>query len=101
MSNYLPNKSDFIYVTVKKQTRDVEDSFGNVTKLEVVDNSYQNQVFQVVATDDTHILGKMVYGGYSFDKKPILFRKERYTFYPVGPFILKELGLSNEADKIV
>jgi hypothetical protein len=94
MSQYTPLKDQFFYITFKPREKVVHgEMFGADKVITVRDGSYRGDIFRCIATDDTHIVAQRAYGGWSNDK-PYLFVREDATFSPVGPDVMKALGIT-------
>lgn len=96
MSSYTPTPGHFFYVSVKPMKREVMTGDHTATELKTVvvqDNSWRKDIFKCLALDDTHLVAQKK-TGYSGDPK--LFHLGRYDFAPVGPTVMKAMGLETE-----
>lgn len=94
--NFIPNKGDMFYVTYIPRDRIIDGGpFGTATVVKQMDNSYCDDIFECLASDETVIVGKFLTENY-FQNKPITFRRSKVTFSPVGPDVVAALGLKNK-----
>jgi hypothetical protein len=96
MSKFVPTPGMLTYVAVRPWTKSEFTGSGELVKTVVQDRSYGGQVFVCIARDLDHILLRRVYGGWSREESPQLFRLDQYDFSPVGPDIANHLGLNPE-----
>ena len=89
MSKYNPQPEHFFYVKCNPRVKVLygELGAGGDKTITVQDGSYKEDIFQCIATDDTHVVCKRMFGGFSRDRS-YLFCKDDYTFSPVGPTVL-------------
>ena len=104
--SFIPRKDDLFYVKALPVTFDKEVGnpiFGatEVVKVTRQDNSYSDQIFRCVASDDTMIVCLCVIGGSSYSEpKPQNFRLGGYKFEPVGPEVQKYYKLNQSTETI-
>ena len=98
MSQFVPAKGLLFYVFCRPRERVVAgELFGADKVIKQADGSYRGQVFECVATDDTYVVGKAIYGGYSSgDGKPYMFARCDVNFEPVGPDVLAVLEIKDK-----
>lgn len=94
MSDYIPQEGDLFYVKCNFM-RDHENRDGTLTRVRINDNSYSDAIFQMIAKDNTALIGARVfdYGSAKDGTDRKLFRIEQYEFSPVGPDVYKTLGI--------
>lgn len=96
MSHFIPTKGLLFYVFYRPRERVLAgEMFGPDKVIMQADGSYRGQVFECIATDDTYIVGKNIYGGYrSGDSSPTMFARCDVNFEPVGPDVLAVLEIN-------
>ena len=104
--SFIPRKDDLFYVKALPVTFDKEVGnplFGATELVKVTrqDNSYSDQIFRCVASDDTMIVSLCVVGGNTYStKEPYNFRVGKYKFEPVGPEVQKYYKLNQSTETI-
>ena len=95
MSRFVPTKGLLFYVFCRPRERVLAGKmFGPDKVIMQEDVSYRGQVFECVATDDSYIVGKRLYGGYSEQEKPTMFARCDVDFAPVGLDVLAVLEIN-------
>lgn len=90
---FIPDNGTMFYVQIKSFEIDVESLSGIISKRKIVDNSYSDQIFECIARDDHVIVGEPRFNAYS--NKNHIFIIDRHTFIPVGPEVVRALGLDS------
>lgn len=97
MSQYTPQAGHLFYVKFNPRERILAGDFGAADRVvKVNDGSYRDQIFRCMAHDETHVVAIREYGGFS-NGSTYLFVREDVTFNPVGPDVVKALGLNVES----
>lgn len=96
--SWVPQNGELFYVAFRPKDRIVDGGFGSTTVVQYTDGSYRHDIFRMIARDDRMYIAKNVYGGYNSDKPTMFVRKEVY-FMPVGPDVVKVLGLEIDESK--
>jgi hypothetical protein len=92
---FIPDTGSFFYV--EAQPYDVVVSgglFGQTTVIKQQDRSYLEDVFLCTGRDDRTAVGKCLTSAWL--DKPVVFHRKSFTFFPVGPDVVKALGLSSQ-----
>lgn len=97
-NNFVPSAGDFFY-TKKRPYRRVVGGMdflsGTITQERVVeqeDNSYRDEVWKCLGRDDRAVVTEYRRSGILNGHRLIL-QREQYEFFPVGPEVLRALGL--------
>ena len=94
-ATFTPDAGSFFYVEVKPYDAVVGGGpFGQTTVVKIQDRSYLDDVFLCTGRDDRAVVGKCLTTAWL--DKPFTFHNRSFTFYPVGPDVVKALGLSSE-----
>lgn len=96
--SFIPSSGDLFYIACKPRKRviggGIFDTAGTERVVEIQDNSYSGHIFRCIACDDYALVGEQKHGGYG-SKEPYTFVLSQYTFSPVGPEVVRALGLIN------
>lgn len=96
MSKFIPNPGTLFYAVCTRLIHR-ESGFGiTATILSTPDRSWHDAIFRAVAADDRVLVGDIVHGcGYVSIKRVTLALAD-FNFMPVGPDVVKALGLADE-----
>ena len=94
---FTPNKGLHFYAQSANVICHTAGFGETATVVKQRDRSYNDSVFLCLAVDSTAIVAKKVYplDSWSSERK-LVMRLDEWKFEPVGPDVLKELGLIEE-----
>jgi len=100
MNKFIPDAGTHFYVKCKPRTQQVvvDDGFmaQKVQTIVLQDNSYSDVIFECIVSDETCIMAKSKFGGYS--TRATMFKIDNYEFSPVGPDVLQYIDTQPNKD---